>query len=131
MSLVQRANRHIRIRWAGAPLFATGLVLFLFAFQQAMKGGEWFFVLLGMACTLMGLTCFGLNHDTAISLALEARQLDETVEFSDELDRELKEELARDTAGAFALQGNPRLAFFLPVVVILLQITEAYLLFGR
>lgn len=130
-SPVESANRHIQLRWIGVPFFLVGLFLLLSALYQALNGGNWFYVLLGIACSLMGLTCFGLNHDTAISLALSVRQQDEDIIFSDQLEKELQAELERDKAGALGLQGNPKLALFLPLLVFAVQATEAYLLFGR
>ena len=101
------------------------------AFQQAVQGGSWFYVLLGVACSLMGLTCFGLNHDTAISLAVEGRKQDEDLVLSSQLEKELRIELERDKAGALGLQGNPKLALMLPLIVLAVQCTEVYLLFGK
>ena len=130
-SLIESANRHIQLRWIGVPFLVTGLFLLFSAFNQALQGGSWFYVLLGMACSLMGLTCFGLNHDTAICLAIEGKKEDENMLFSDQVERELQIELERDKAGALGLQGNPKIALFLPLLVLTVQILEAYLLFGK
>ena len=130
-SLVDTANRHILLRWVGVPFFVTGLLLLFSAFHQALYGGNWFYILIGLACSLMGLTCFGLNHDTAISLAIESRKQNEDIIFSEQLERELQIELERDKAGALGLQGNPKLALFLPILVLGVQLFEAYLLFWK
>lgn len=130
-SLVESANRHIQLRWIGVPFLILGLFLLFSAFHQAFQGGNWFYVLLGLACSLMGLTCFGLNHDTAICLAIEGKKQDEDMVFSEQLEKELQIELERDKAGALGLQGNPKLALFLPLLVLAVQVLEAYLLFGK
>lgn len=130
-SFAERANHHIQLRWIGVPFLLAGLFLLFTAFQQAVQGGSWFYVLLGVACSLMGLTCFGLNHDTAISLAVEGRKQDEDLVLSSQLEKELRIELERDKAGALGLQGNPKLALMLPLIVLAVQCTEVYLLFGK
>jgi hypothetical protein len=130
-SLADQANRHIQLRWIGVPFLLAGLFLLFSAFQQAVQGGSWFYVLLGLACSLMGLTCFGLNHDTAISLAIEGRKKDEDLVLSTQLANELRIELERDRAGALGLQGSPKLALILPLIVLAVQCTESYLLFGK
>ena len=129
--LVLQAEKHIKIRWIGVPFFITGIVLFLIAIQEYRYTGVFFPILLGMASTLMGLTCFGVNHDTAICLAMEAQREDDTLQFSEQLQRELDEELQRERSKTLALQSSPKIAFVLPIVVALVQILELYLLFGR
>ena len=97
----KQALSHIRLRWVGAPFFIVGLVWLVLALQQAIGGGTWFPVMLGFASSMMGLTCFGLNHDTAIQLALQVRSHQPEHVFEGSLQREVSEELKRDYANAF------------------------------
>ena len=130
IALEKQAEKHIRMRWIGVPLLVSGLVLFLIAIQSFWISGSIFPVLLGTACALMGLTCFGVNHDTAICFAMEAQRADDTLRFSPQLQTELEEEMRRDRADVLALQSNPKIALFLPIVVVIVQILEGFLLFG-
>ena len=126
---VSKANWFIRFRWIGLPLFITGIVLFLIAGKQLMVTGRLFPVMLGVASTLIGLTCFGLNHDTAIEFALLAKQKDAKTVLSEEMERELADELQRDKAHALGLRGNKTMAMVLPLIALCVQGTEVYLLF--
>lgn len=125
----KQSLKHIRLRWIGAPLFIVGLVWLGFAFQQALSGGTWFYVMLGFASSMMGLTCFGLNHDTAIQLALQVRSHQPEYVFEGPLQREVSEELNRDYANALALSGHPTLGKVLPVITLMVHGLMVYLLF--
>ena len=125
----KQSLKHIRLRWIGAPLFIVGLVWLAFAFQQALSGGTWFYVMLGFASSMMGLTCFGLNHDTAIQLALQVRSHQPEYVFEGPLQREVSEELNRDYANALALSGHPTLGKVLPVITLMVHGLMVYLLF--
>jgi len=128
--IVTAAEKHLKIRWVGVPLLIIGIFLFLCAIREFSYSNIGFFpVLLGVACSLMGLTCFGVNHDTAICLAMEARREDDTLQLSPELQEELEEELRRDRSKTLALQANPTIAVVLPFVVCLVQGVEMYLVF--
>ena len=122
-----KAMRHLHIRWVGAPLFALGIV-WLFVALSSTKAGGWFPVMLGFASTMMGLTCFGLNHDTAMELALQVRAKEAEYVFSPPLQRELEEELNRDYANALSLSGHPTLGMLLPVITLCVHGTVVYLL---
>ena len=127
--VVQQALRHIRLRWIGAPFFILGLMWLFIAFQQAIGGGMWFPVMLGFASTMMGLTCFGLNHDTAIQMALQVRNQQPEYVFEAPLQREVSEELNRDYANALSLSGHPTLGMILPVITFIVHGLMVYLLF--
>ena len=126
--LEKQANNHIRLRWIGAPFFIVGFVWLVLAFQEAVGGGSWFPVMLGFASSMMGLTCFGLNHDTAIQLALQVRSHQPEYVFEGVLQREVAEELNRDYANALALSGHPTLGKILPVITLTLHGLMVYLL---
>ena len=127
----QEAEFFIQLRWIGAPFFILGAIWFLFAMQQASQGGTWFAVGLGLASCLMGLTCFGLNHDTAIEQALKYRKEDPSCIFSEQLEREISYELHKDTAQALALKGHPTLGKVLPLIVLCVHCAEIFLLFFK
>lgn len=127
--VVQQAFKHIRLRWVGAPFFLLGLVWLIIALQHALGGGAWFPVMLGFASSMMGLTCFGLNHDTAIQLALQVRNQQPEYVFENPLQRELTEELNRDYANALSLSGHPTLGKILPVITLMMHGLVVYILF--
>lgn len=122
-----KAMRHLQIRWVGAPFFALGIV-WLFVALSSIKADGWFPVMLGFASTMMGLTCFGLNHDTAIELALQVRTQEAEYVFSPPLQQELEAELNRDYANALSLSGHPILGILLPVITLCVHGTVVYLL---
>ena len=128
--IVRQAEIHIQLRWVGAPLLCSGAFLLLWAVQNFSITG-FFPIALGVACSLMGLTCFGINHDTAISLAMQAQREDDTAQLSEQLRMEVEEEISRGISQTLSLQANPILAKVLPLIVCLVQLVEAYLLFGK
>lgn len=125
----QKAQKHMQLRWIGAPFFLFGLVWLMLAFQQAVSGGTWFLVMIGFASSMMGLTCFGLNHDTAIQIALQIRSQQPEYVFNNPLQREVSEELNRDYANALSLSGHPTLGKVLPVITLMVHGLMIYLLF--
>ena len=125
----QQAMNHIRLRWVGAPLFLIGLVWLVLAFKNAATAGIWFPVMIGFASSMMGLTCFGLNHDTAIQMALKIRSQQPEYVFNNPLQREVSEELNRDYANALTLSGHPTLGKILPVITLMVHGVMMYLLF--
>lgn len=128
-NIERQAQVHLRLRWIGAPFFALGLLWLLVAFQQAAAGGAWFPVMIGFASSMMGLTCFGLNHDTAIQLAMQVRSNQPEYVFDNLLQREVTEELNRDYANALSLSGHPTLGKVLPVITLSVHALVFYLLF--
>ena len=126
--LEQQAMKHIMLRWVGAPLFILGLFWLFTAFRMAVKNGTWYPVMIAFASSMMGLTCFGLNHDTAIELSMKIRSQDSEFVFQEPLQREVSEELERDYANALALSGHPALGIVLPVITVLVHSVMVYLL---
>ena len=131
VKVIKQAENHIRFRWVGVPFLIIGVVLLFTAVQQYFRTGSFFPVLLGVACSLMGLTCFGVNHDTAICLAMQAHREDNTLKLSEQLQREMEDELARDRSKALSLQSNPIIAMILPIIVCIVVGIEIYMLFGK
>ena len=126
--LEQQAMKHIMLRWVGAPLFTLGLFWLFTAFRMALQNGTWYPVMIAFASSMMGLTCFGLNHDTAIELSMKIRAQDSEFVFQEPLQREVSEEVERDYANALALSGHPTLGIVLPVITVLVHSVVVYLL---
>jgi len=124
MQLTARnAAFHARLRWAGAPLLLSGVALLLWAVGNASHGGSGLTVMIGMLGCGMGLASFGANHDTALALALEVHdQQDSAGLLSEALSAEVTEELQSDRAGTMALRPSPRIAMALPAVALLVQL---------
>lgn len=126
--LEQQAMKHIMLRWVGTPLFILGLFWLFTAFRMAVQNGTWYPVMIAFASSMMGLTCFGLNHDTAIELSMKIRSQDSEFVFQEPLQREVSEEVERDYANALALSGHPTLGIVLPVITVLVHGLVVYLL---
>ncbi|MFT4976962.1 MAG: hypothetical protein ACI8S6_002867 [Myxococcota bacterium] len=118
----QQAQFHARLRWAGAPLLFSGVLLLGWAVVTLLQGGHVGLVLLGMFGTGLGLASFGANHDTALALALTAReQGGEEAGLTDTLTAELVEELEVDRAEVLSLRPSPRIAMVIPMVALTVQ----------
>jgi len=118
----KQARFHARLRWAGAPLLLTGVLLLGWGVVSVMGGQSVTVIFIGFFGCGLGLASFGANHDTAMALALSARdaQGEEPV-LSDELARELKEELDTDRGEVLSLRPSPRIAMVIPLVALLVQ----------
>lgn len=126
---VAAARRHAALRWVGAPLLVTGLFGLLSALLGLAGGGPGLNVMLGLFGTGMALASFGANNDTALALALRARDSG-TERLSPQLEAELNEELERDRKGVLELKASPTVAMVLPVVATAVQAGLAWRLFG-
>jgi hypothetical protein len=115
--LADRAARHARLRWIGAPLLVTGIGLAGWAIYLSLGGGSWWNVGLGMLGAGLSLATFGANHDTAMALAFRAR--DEGL--AEKLRAELETELARDRDEIIDLKASPKVGMVMPVVALALQ----------
>jgi hypothetical protein len=115
--LADRAARHARLRWIGAPLLVTGIGLAGWAVYLSLGGGTWWNVGLGMLGAGLSLATFGANHDTAMALAFRAR--DEGL--GEKLRAELEKELARDRDEVIDLKPSPKVGMVMPVVALALQ----------
>lgn len=127
--MTERAELYMKIRWVGVPFFLLGVVWIFFALQHVLQTGEYIVLMASMASCLMGLTCFGLNHDTAIQLARQIRENEPSKPLGSQTERELKEEMARDMAQALSITGHPKLAFFIPVLTLSVHGLVVWMLF--
>ena len=121
MSSIQLAVRHLYFRWIGAFLLVSGVLLFLrhaFVTFEPSNLVKQIFIL---GSCMLAFASFGINHDTAVAYALRARE--EGVALSEHpiLEMELKEDLARDSAGTMSLKPHPVLSYVIPGVALLLQ----------
>jgi len=119
------ARRHAALRWTGAPLFFTGVGLFIYAVVSFAAGGSAFNIALGLFGTGMGLASFGANHDAAIAFALQA----DHAALPKGLASEVDEEVERDKAAALALRPVPKVAMVMPLVALSVQAFASYRLF--
>ena len=129
---IAAARRHAALRWVGAPLLITGLFGLGTALLGLAGGGPGANVMLGLFGTGLALASFGANNDTALALAMTAREASKGGQdpLPQPLLDELNGELARDRKGVLELKASPTVAMVLPLVAILVQAGLAFRLFG-
>jgi hypothetical protein len=103
--------RHAQLRWVGAPLLLSGVLLFLAAAEGFLFGRPGL-PMLAVGGTLSGLAAFGANHDTAMALAM---RLDPEL-LPPDLAKEVEQEAERLRKGAAALRPNQTAALLLPLI---------------
>ena len=113
------AKLYIRLRWLGAPLLCTGIALFLSIITTVAHTQDYFLILLGVGSMALGLTTFGINHDTA--MALVANHYPDTSRFDPILQKEFEEDLRWDTAKTLALKAHTKTGLLVPFLALLLQ----------
>ena len=109
----------LRFRWIGAPMLVSGVLLFLSVLSSLPQTHDYFLVLLGFGCSALGLTTFGVSHDTAMAFMVEHHP--NTQNFDPVAQRELHEDLNWDQARTLKLTPNPKTAIFVPFLALLLQ----------
>ena len=124
---IQIAIRHARIRWVGAPLLITGVLLLLLAVLQLTMGGPGWVVMLGLFGMGTALASFGANHDTAMAHAMKTRA-DGRLPVN--LRDEVQAELERDHGGMMALKPSVRAGLFVPFLCVGVQALLAWKLLG-
>ena len=129
-SAAAAAVRHANIRWVGAPLLITGLFGLLSALLGLVGGGPGLNVMLGLFSTGMALASFGSNNDTALALALQARDGAPPARLPASLEEELNAELERDRKAVLELKPAPTIAMVLPLITVAVQAGLAWRLFG-
>lgn len=124
---IQVAVRHARLRWIGAPLLLTGLLLVLLTVLQMVSGGPGWMVMLGLFGLGTALASFGANHDTAMAHAVRVRlHANLPVPLRDEVNAEL----ARDRNDVMGLRPSVMAGLVVPVVCICVQGFVAWRLLG-
>ena len=124
---IQVAVRHARLRWVGAPLLFTGILLILLAVLQMVSGGPVWMVMLGLFGLGTALASFGANHDTAMAHAVRVRlHANLPVPLRDEVDAELE----RDRNDVMGLRPSAIAGLVVPVVCICVQGFVAWRLLG-
>ena len=63
-----QAQRHRWMRWLGAPLLCSGVVVVFLSAISTTSGDGPIWVLMGLIGCALSLTTFGVNHDLAIAL---------------------------------------------------------------
>ena len=109
----------LRFRWLGAPLLISGLLLFFSVVSSLPQTHDYFLVLLGFGCSALGLTTFGISHDTAVAFMVV--HYPNTKNLGGTAKRELEEDLAWDQARTLKLTPNPKTAIFVPFLALVLQ----------
>jgi len=117
----QNAVFHSRLRWVGAPLLISGVIILLWAVTNMIRGGSGWLVLVSMLGCGLSLASFGANHDTAMALALEARQTKGAPGLPETLANELEEEMATDRAELMSLRPTQTIGKVIPLIAILIQ----------
>ena len=110
------ARRHARLRWVGAPLLATGVLLLLTAGVRSFGPGPVGPALLAVGGCLLALTSFGVNHDSALAYTRDAGPAADPA-----LRLELDAALDKDRPGTLALRAAPAMGFVIPVLAVLVQ----------
>lgn len=121
------AVRHARLRWIGAPLLITGMMLLIWAFLGFASGGSGWSVMLGCFGLGTALASFGANHDTAIAHAVRVRG---EAGLPEELRAEVEKELSRDRADTLSLRPSAAAGMVVPVVCVAVQTYLAWRLLG-
>ncbi len=123
---VQRAQFHAKLRWVGAPLLLSGLLLLGYAIFQSLVGGSGWTVAFSLFGAALSLASFGANHDATMAYAFAGREEGLPSNLRDELD----EELERDRNGVVGARPTPKLGMAIPIVAICVQLWVAWRLFG-
>ena len=120
-SIREKAAFHFRYRWIGAPLFILGLLLFVTAFGSFARTHDWFVLLLSIGCAMLGLTSFGVNHDTAVAYSVELQEQAGFSALQGVMQQELEEDLNWDRSQTLSLKVHPKTAVMLPWLAIAIQ----------
>ena len=124
--LAQQAQFHAKLRWVGAPLLLSGVLLLCTAVFRALIGGSGWTAAFSFFGAALALASFGANHDATMAYAFEGRGQG----LSPSLREELEEELERDRDGVVGSRPTPKLAMVIPVIAVCVQAWVAWRLFG-
>jgi hypothetical protein len=115
----KKALFFLNFRWVGVPFLCTGVSLFISVFTTLPDTGDYFLVLLGFGCMALGLTTFGVSHDTA--MAIVAEHYPNTSNFDPRTQKELEEDLKWDKAKTLSLKAHVKTAVAIPILAIIIQ----------
>ena len=116
----KRALFFLRFRWVGVPILCVGILLFLSVLTMFQHtDGDYFLILLGFGCMALGLTSFGVSHDTA--MAEVAIHYPKTASFDERVKKEFSEDLNWDKAKTLALSAHTKTAMVIPLLALLVQ----------
>jgi len=119
--LYKAAEFHYRYRWIGLPLLLSGMGTFLFAASVFPRTGDWFGLILSVGCTLIALTSFGINHDSATAYSLLLKKTDKADKMSSVMIHELEEDLSWDRRSTLSLRAHPVAAVLVPWLAVAFQ----------
>ena len=116
----RKAIFFLRYRWIGVPILCTGVLLFISVLTMfPQTNSDYFLVLLGFGCMALGLTSFGVSHDTA--MAIVAEHYPKTARFNSALQREFSEDIKWDKAKTLSLSAHTKTAVVIPLLALLVQ----------
>ena len=116
----RKAMFFLRYRWIGVPILCTGVMLFISVLTMfSQTNGDYFLVLLGFGCMALGLTSFGVSHDTA--MAIVAEHYPKTSNFNSTLQREFSEDIKWNKAKTLSLSTHTKTATIIPLLALLVQ----------
>ena len=117
----RKAMFFLRYRWIGVPILCTGILLFISVITMfSQTDSDYFLILLGFGCMALGLTSFGVSHDTA--MALVAEHYPKTSDFHTSLQNEFSEDIHWNKAKTLALSAHTKTAIIIPMLALLVQV---------
>ena len=121
---IKQSNRKamffLRYRWIGVPILLSGILLFFSVVTMFAKtDGDYFLILLGFGCMALGLTSFGVSHDTA--MAIVAEHYPKTADFHAKLQHEFSEDIQWNKSKTLSLSAHTKTAVIIPLLALLVQ----------
>ncbi len=121
LKTVRSAHIHFNLRWLGAILLVSGIVLLLNFVSQLFTGGSVLTAIFSFVSCGLSLGSFGINHDTAIAYAVQAKNEGISLSEHPVLETELNEDLNRDRSQTLSLKPHSILSYLIPFITLLLH----------
>lgn len=116
---LKKIRTHHAFRLLGIVLFLLGLTGFVTAIVWVNQDrATWHLLLWTFGATMTGLATFGHHNDNAVAWMLQSDQQ----QLTPRMQAELAEEINHDQTGTLASQPTPKLAIFITLFAISLQI---------
>jgi hypothetical protein len=122
MDKIYASSHHFKLRWIGAPLLCSGLLLLLQMLHFIRLGHPSWLLLLAAISSALALTSFGINHDTGVALAVEAEQEGASFEEHRLLEQELAEDMGYNSERTLELKPHRALSHLIPFVTCVIQL---------
>ena len=121
LKTVREAHIHFNLRWLGAVLLISGIILLFNFVSQLFSGGSILTAVFSFVSCGLSLGSFGINHDTAIAYAVQAQNEGVALSEHPVLETELKEDLNNDRAQTLSLKPHSILSYVIPLITLLLH----------